>query len=113
VSVHVNSATNANANGSSTWFYAPTGNDKYNRASCRLLAECIQQGMLASGGLSDYGVREANFAVLRASEMPAVLVEVAFLSNEGDAVKLADPRFRELLAEGIVNGIVEYFRLME
>jgi N-acetylmuramoyl-L-alanine amidase len=112
VSVHVNSATNANANGSSTWFHAPAGNDKYNRAACRLLAENIQKGMLASGGLSDYGVREANFAVLRASEMPAVLAEVAFLSNEGDAAKLADPRFRELLAEGIANGIIEYFRLL-
>ena len=111
VSVHVNAANNANSSGSSTWFHAPQGDDNYDRASCRLLAECIQRSLLSYGGLNDYSIREANFAVLRASEMPAVLVEVAFLTNEGDAAKLADPHFRQLLAEGIADGIIEYFRL--
>ena len=110
VSVHVNSATNANASGSSTWFYAPKDDDNYDREACNRLAACIQRSVLAADGLSDYGIREANFAVLRASAMPAVLVEVAFLTNEGDAAKLADPAFRRLLAEGIVNGIIEYFK---
>ena len=113
VSVHVNSAKNASANGSSTWFYAPEGDDNYDREARRLLAECIQRSLLTYGGLSDYGIREANFAVLRASEMPAILVETAFLSNADDAAKLADPNFRRLLAEGIVSGIIEYFRLAD
>ncbi|MCL1816471.1 MAG: N-acetylmuramoyl-L-alanine amidase [Clostridiales bacterium] len=110
ISVHVNAAdNNPQANGSSTWFYAPVGDDNYDRAARRRLAECIQKSLLSSGGLSDYGIREANFAVLRASQMPAVLVEVAFLTNEGDRAKLSDPHFLEKLAEGIVNGIIEYF----
>jgi N-acetylmuramoyl-L-alanine amidase len=111
VSVHVNAANNTNASGSSTWFNAPEGDDSHDRAACRKLADCIQKAMLAAGGLSDYGIREANFAVLRASLIPAVLVEVAFLTNTGDAAKLSDPKFRERLAEGIVNGILDYFRL--
>ncbi|MCL1905966.1 MAG: N-acetylmuramoyl-L-alanine amidase [Clostridiales bacterium] len=113
VSVHVNAANNINSGGSSTWFFAPEGDDSYDRGACRTLAECIQRYLLAYGGLNDYGIREANFAVLRASEMPAVLVETAFLTNEDDAAKLADPAFRELLADAIVSGIIEYFRIME
>ena len=112
VSIHVNATErNPQASGSSTWFFAPEGDDYYDRAARRMLAECIQRSLLAYGGLADYGLREANFAVLRASEMPAVLVETAFLTNEGDAAKLADPRFREILAEAIAEGVIEYFRL--
>ena len=111
VSVHVNAAANTNASGSSTWFHAPADDDSYDRAACKLLAECIQRALLDSGVLDDYGVREANFAVLRASEMPAVLVEAAFISNEGDFAKLADPNFRRLLAVCICRGISEYFKL--
>ena len=111
VSVHVNAAANTNASGSSTWFHAPQDDDGYDRAACKLLAECIQKALLDSGSLNDYGVREANFAVLRASEMPAVLVEVAFISNEGDFTKLSNPPFRRQLAESICRGITEYFKL--
>ncbi|MCL1974597.1 MAG: N-acetylmuramoyl-L-alanine amidase [Firmicutes bacterium] len=111
ISIHVNAADkNPQANGSSTWFFAPEDDDNYDRAACKKLAECIQSSLLSYGGLNDYGIREANFAVLRASAMPAVLVEVAFLTNEQDAAKLSEPYFRQLLAEGIANGIIAYFK---
>jgi len=111
VSVHVNAAANANSSGSSTWFFAPVGDDAYDREASSQLAACIQSALLAATGFSDYGIREANFAVLRASNMPAVLVEAGFITNAGDAAKLADSNFRKLVAEAIANGIIEYFRL--
>ncbi|HUW92023.1 MAG TPA: N-acetylmuramoyl-L-alanine amidase [Bacteroidales bacterium] len=45
--------------------------------------------------------------------MPAILVEQAFMTNAGDEEKLADPAFRQLMAEKIYEGIVDYLKFMK
>ena len=60
-------------------------------------------------GIPSRGVKESNFAVLRESKMPSVLVETAFISNPEDEVLLADPQFRQRVAEAIAKGINSYF----
>ncbi|MEG1500506.1 MAG: N-acetylmuramoyl-L-alanine amidase, partial [Clostridiales bacterium] len=69
VSIHANSFGNASANGSSTWFYAPSSGG-YDRAARQQLAKIMQESLLSSGGRANYGIREANFQVLRDSKMP-------------------------------------------
>jgi N-acetylmuramoyl-L-alanine amidase len=66
--------------------------------------------MKAIGGL-DRGKKTANFAVLRTSKMPALLTETLFIDNAKDAVKLKDPAFLELAAQGHVNGLVKAYGL--
>ena len=63
--------------------------------------------------LSDRGVRQAGFYVLRQNYMPAVLVEVGFLSNASEEKLLRAAQHRDRLAEGISRGIVEYVRRYE
>ncbi len=109
VSVHVNAATSSAASGSSTWLYAPENDDNYDREKRLLLAETIQRNLLAEGGLVDYGIREANFTILRHSTMPAVLVETAFITNPGDYALLLTDQFRYDAAYGISLGIIDYF----
>lgn len=109
VSIHCNSATNTSAKGASTWFYAPSGNTAYDRDARLLLAQKVLQSILASCSLSNYGVYEDNFLVLRETQMPAILIETAFISNASDAALLGDEDFRRIMATAIATGIREYF----
>ena len=56
----------------------------------------------------DLGVFSANFAVLRLTRMPAILVELAFLSNPEEAELLSQSAFRQKCADGIARGIVDF-----
>jgi len=62
----------------------------------------------------DRGIKRARFAVLRRTQIPAVLVEGGFLSEStGDAKRIADPEFRKQLADSICVGIEGYRALVE
>ncbi len=58
----------------------------------------------------DRGVKQAPFYVLLGVTMPAVLVECAYLSNSRETAKLADPRYLDLVAEGIAAGAESYVK---
>ena len=61
------------------------------------------------GPLHKPRVEQANFAVLRAPDIPSVLVETAFISNPEEERRLRDPRFQNQMADAILRGIVAYF----
>jgi N-acetylmuramoyl-L-alanine amidase len=111
VSIHANSSVKAGISGHSTYFYAPYNNEvlfaqRYERQK---LATLVQKEMVKMGGRKDIGVLEANFAVLRETRVPSILVETAFLSDPTEETLLAQDWYRQKLAEGIFNGIKAYF----
>jgi N-acetylmuramoyl-L-alanine amidase len=61
----------------------------------------------------DRGIKRARFAVLRRTQIPAILVEGGFLSETGDAKQIADPEWRKQLAESICVGVEGYRALVE
>ena len=61
------------------------------------------------GRLHKPQVEQANFAVLRAPDIPSVLVETAFISNPDEEKRLNDPKYQDELADALVRGIVSYF----
>lgn len=61
----------------------------------------------------DRGIKRARFAVLRHTKVPSILVEGGFLSETGDAKRIADPLWRKQLAESICTGIEGYRALVE
>lgn len=76
------------------------------------LAQTIYDRLLETG-LPEFGVVGSfNYTVTRASQLPAVLVEQAFMSHAEDEEKLADPAFRQLMAEKICAGIIDYLRAL-
>jgi len=76
------------------------------------LAERIYDRLLETG-LPEFGVVGSfNYTVTRTSQLPAILVEQAFMTNAEDEEKLADPAFRQLMAEKICEGITDYLRQM-
>jgi N-acetylmuramoyl-L-alanine amidase len=72
------------------------------------LAESIQSGLRRIHPGPNRGVKQANFAVLRTSFMPAVLVEIGFGTNPGEAAFMRDPSKQRLIARAIADGALEY-----
>lgn len=101
VSIHINSATNSSATGTETFAHAQgTTGDK--------LANSIQENLVKEINLRDRGVKYANFAVLRQTNMPATLVEVAFINNPIEEKLLKSDEFQARVAAGIANGILKF-----
>ncbi|WP_017718378.1 N-acetylmuramoyl-L-alanine amidase [Kamptonema formosum] len=104
VSIHANAIdmTRPDVNGIETYYY-DSGYD---------MARTIHNSVLQATGAPDRGVRSARFYVLRKTSMPAVLVEVGFVTGAEDAPKLADPAYRTRLAQAIARGVMQYVQRM-
>ncbi|GIN64120.1 N-acetylmuramoyl-L-alanine amidase [Robertmurraya siralis] len=107
VSIHAN-AFNGTANGSETYYYSAAANPHV--ADSKLLATKIQNRLIEAWKLSNRGVKNGNFHVLRENNMPAVLVELGFIDNAKDNEKLKSPEWRQKAAEAIFYGILDYYK---
>lgn len=77
------------------------------------LAEAVHQGLVetlvkGNPAIRDSGVKPAPFLVLVATEMPGILAEVSYLSNDEDARLLKDPAYRQEIARALFQGIRAY-----
>jgi N-acetylmuramoyl-L-alanine amidase len=61
------------------------------------------------GRLHKPRVEQAGFAVLKAPDIPSILVETAFISNREEEAQLADPAYRAKLVDALLTGIKRYF----
>lgn len=111
VSIHANSSEKGASSGHSTYFYAPAGHEILGsqRYSRQKLATLVQRELAKAGGRKNIGVLEANFAVLRETRVPSILVETAYLSDSEEEKLLGNNEYRQRLAEGIFQGIKAYF----
>ncbi|MYL53990.1 SH3 domain-containing protein [Pontibacillus yanchengensis] len=105
VSVHTNAASPA-AKGAETFY----SENKYsNVREGRLLATTIQNQLVDTVGMADRGVKASDFYVIRHNTLPSVLVELGFVTNNDDFKKLTSDYYRNLYAQAITNGIVNYY----
>src|SRR5438094_1856815 len=72
------------------------------------LAEVVQDSMTRSLRIPNRGVKQAGFYVLGGAAMPAVLIEIGFVTNPKEERKLRESRYRDDIARAIVDGIAEY-----
>lgn len=61
-----------------------------------------------NAGLKDRGVKKAPFVVLIGANMPSILAEISFVTNEKDARQLQEPEYRERVAESLYKGVAKY-----
>jgi N-acetylmuramoyl-L-alanine amidase len=80
------------------------------QAESSRLAEVVQDSVTQSLGLTNRGVKQAGFYVLGGVAMPAVLVEIGFVTNRKEERKLIDSRHREEVARAIYSGLAAYKR---
>ena len=74
------------------------------------LAQIVQKSLNEALGLKDRGVKQAPFRVLMGAAMPAVLVEIGFLSNPGEETALATPEYRDKIADALQQAVMEFKR---
>ena len=104
ISLHINSFTDDTANGIEV-YSAEAGSESY------VFGESLLNGLIGSTNLKDRGMKlNPDLDILEFSSMPAVLLEMGFISNSGDAALLSE--HPELFAKGIYLGILDYFGLL-
>jgi N-acetylmuramoyl-L-alanine amidase len=99
ISIHCNSAANTTVGGTSIHWY---------KADDYVLAKSLESEVLVATGRNHRGLIKDRFFVLAHTEMPAVLIETAFISNPTEGQLLASPAYREQIARGIAAGLRGY-----
>ena len=103
ISLHTNASSSSSASGTEGYAYA-TGIPAFS------LGEDILEGISSATGLRNRGMKaRPSLYVLRRTAMPAVLIELGFISNPNDAALMNGQP--ELFARGIYNGIIDYLGL--
>jgi N-acetylmuramoyl-L-alanine amidase len=72
------------------------------------LAYAVHEKLVAGLGAEDRGVKQAPFYVLAGARMPAVLLEVGFISHEAEAARLRAPEYQERIAAAVADGVVAW-----
>ncbi|HWR08215.1 N-acetylmuramoyl-L-alanine amidase [Sporomusa sp.] len=103
VSIHCNSVDSPVPSGTETWYW-------YNSVKSKGLAGCIQQQIVGSLPVVDRGLKEAmpgrSLYVLKYTDMPSALVELAFISNAGEGQLLAARQ--DEFARAVARGVTDY-----
>ncbi len=120
--IHANHAGNTEASGVETYVLPPSGypgtaegsrprgwqignrNDYHNT----LLGFSIHSKLAAQTNATDRGLKRQSFFVLRETSCPAVLLELGFLSNRGETLKMLTPSWQEQCAEAVAAGVTAY-----
>jgi N-acetylmuramoyl-L-alanine amidase len=102
ISIHYDAVGSRAPSGAKTFFW---------RADSHGVATRIQTHLVAKTGEANIGVLRRRLRLTRNPEIPCVLCECAYLTNPAEAAKVAKPQYRQRIAEGIAEGILEQYRL--
>lgn len=96
ISIHVNYSDSPSVNGTTFYWYKPQDEP---------FAVALEHAVIPIAGTTDDGPKHDNLYVTRHANMPAVLIETAFISNPHDVALLRSPTFLQNMAQGIANGV--------
>ena len=103
VSLHVDRAPSPRPQGVASYHFG-TGSGVTSTVG-EQLASLVQREVVARTGLTDCRVHGKTWEILRLTRMPAVRLELGHLSSAGDAARLADPAFRDTVAEALLVAV--------
>lgn len=104
ISLQVDASPNAGAAGVSTYFFGLESHGAWSSAGERF-AGLVQREIVARTDLVDLRSHAKSWDLLRRTRMPAVRIDVGYLTNAGDAARLGDPAFRDVVAEAVVVAV--------
>lgn len=111
VRIHANGSEDTSVSGALALITSPqnpyTGH-LYEQSN--LLAECVLNAYCESTGFANRGIQQNDTMTgINWSEIPVMILEMGFMTNENDDLHMADEEFRKSMVEGIVNGIEKYY----
>ena len=112
IRIHANGSENSSANGALV-LIGSAGNpyvgnlyDESNR-----LAQDVLDNYCAATGMANQGIQvNDTMTGINWSKIPVIILEMGFMTNQSDDLKMADSSFQQTMAEGIANGIDAYFQ---
>jgi N-acetylmuramoyl-L-alanine amidase len=104
ISIQVDGSETPDAAGVSTYFYGSEAHGVTSSAGERF-AGLVQREIVARTDLGDLRSHAKTWDILRRTKMPAVRVDAGYLTNPGDAARLSDPAFRDVIAEAVVVAV--------
>lgn len=108
ISLAVDASPNTDACGVATYYF---GSERHQTSSStgERFASLVQREIVARTDLVDLRCHAKAWEFLRRTRMPAVQLDAGYLSNPGDARRLADPGFRDVLAESVVVAVQRFY----
>lgn len=107
VSIHTNSIENNNdANGIEVYYSKTNNSDRYGLTSKKLATD-VYKNLIKNTSATQRGVKTEQHSVTRRSEMPAILIELGFITNKEEILKLSSSEYQELLAGAIAAAIID------
>lgn len=103
ISMHMDSFTNSTPSGTTGYYYT-----KGSKAGQRL-AQYLSEGVVTALGTGNRGTKSCNFYVVKHTDMPATLVEMAFISNDKEEKLMNSEDGINRAAEGLLNGLRRFF----
>jgi N-acetylmuramoyl-L-alanine amidase len=104
VSLHVDASDNPDESGVSTYFYGLDSHQVRSSVGERF-AGLVQREIVARTDLADLRIHTRTWDFLLRTRMPAVRIDVGYITNPGDAARLEDPSFRDVIAEAVVVAV--------
>jgi N-acetylmuramoyl-L-alanine amidase len=108
VSIHFNAAQSKEAEGLEIFYFKDPIQERKNHS--KNLADLVMRFVLDLTKAKSRGVKTGNFCVIRDTQIPSILVEGGFLTNERELEKIRQDQYLKSLAQGIVDGIEAYLR---
>jgi N-acetylmuramoyl-L-alanine amidase len=130
ISLHFNGLGNKSVHGIETYAFTPPHQPSSSRADLHssdhesyaafgdgawstLLGYYVQRSLVAGLGGEDRGLKRARFTVLEDLEMPGILVEGGFLTNDREGRNVGSGGYRDRLARAVVDGVLAYQRTLK
>lgn len=103
ISIHADAFTNPEVKGTTAYYYT-----RGSEAS-RRLADSVRTAVIDAIGTVDRGSQSCNFYVVKHTDMPAILLEISFISNPNEEAMMNSETGIQKIAQGMADGIADYF----
>jgi N-acetylmuramoyl-L-alanine amidase len=112
LSLHCDAAPDPACNGAATYYFGSYGAAGRSHASTvgARLAGIVQEEVVARTGLLDCSAHPKTWDLLRLTRMPAVRLEIGYLTNPADAARLGSAQFRDLVADALLAAVARFYQ---
>ncbi len=110
ISLHMNSASNSSANGTEVYYSVSNNSSSFSGITSKKMATMFKNKLVNTLGTKSRGTKTAGYYVIKHNTVPAILIELGFLSGNKDYSNLVNSAFQEKAANAIYEQIVAMFQ---